>query len=133
MVKIILLLLVLMAARVQAQIVDTQGFATVQQQEKALSIARQLRCPQCQNQNLLESNAPVAVSMRHQVYAMVAEGKNEEEITSWMTQRYGDFVLYNPPVKPQTLILWGLPWLLLSAVAAILWRVITRQHKEDAR
>lgn len=133
MVKFILLLLVLMTPRVQAQIIDTQDFATVQQQEKALSIARQLRCPQCQNQNLLESNAPVAVSMRHQVYAMVAEGKNEGEIMAWMTQRYGDFVLYNPPVKPQTLILWGLPWLLLSAVAAILWRAITRQHKGDAR
>lgn len=133
MVKFILLLLVLMTPRVQAQTIDTQDFATVQQQEKALSIARQLRCPQCQNQNLLESNAPVAVSMRHQVYAMVAEGKNEGEIMAWMTQRYGDFVLYNPPVKPQTLILWGLPWLLLSAVAAILWRAITRQHKGDAR
>ncbi len=57
-------------------------FDNPQQQEKALSIASQLRCPQCQNQNLLESNAPVAVSMRHQVYSMVAEGKSEAEITA---------------------------------------------------
>ncbi len=57
-------------------------FDNPQQQEKALSIAGQLRCPQCQNQNLLESNAPVAVSMRHQVYSMVAEGKSEAEITA---------------------------------------------------
>lgn len=63
-------------------VVDTWTFANPQQQEKALSIASQLRCPQCQNQNLLESNAPVAVSMRHQVYSMVAEGKSEAEITT---------------------------------------------------
>ncbi len=63
-------------------VVDTQRFDNPQQQEKALSIASQLRCPQCQNQNLLESNAPVAVSMRHQVYSMVAEGKSEAEITA---------------------------------------------------
>lgn len=93
-----------------------------------LFIASQLLCPQCQNQNLLESNAPVAVSMRHQVYTMVAEGKNEAEITAWMTRRYGDFVRYNPPLAAQTLLLWALPCLLLLLVGIILWRVGIRQR-----
>ena len=88
-----------------------------------MNIASQLRCPQCQNQNLLESNAPVAVSMRHQVYSMVAEGKNEVEIIGWMTERYGDFVRYNPPLTGQTLVLWALPVVLLLLMALILWRV----------
>lgn len=114
-----------------AQIVDTRVFDNPQQQEKALSIASQLRCPQCQNQNLLESNAPVAVSMRHQVYTMVAEGKNEAEITARMTERYGDFVRYNPPLNGQTLLLWALPCLLLLLVGGVLWRVSTRQRKEE--
>lgn len=105
------------------QVVDTWQFANPQQQERALNIASQLRCPQCQNQNLLESNAPVAVSMRHQVYSMVAEGKSEVEIIGWMTERYGDFVRYNPPLTGQTLVLWALPVVLLLLMALILWRV----------
>ena len=114
-----------------AQVVDTWTFANPQQQEKALSIASQLRCPQCQNQNLLESNAPVAVSMRHQVYSMVEEGKNEAEITAWMTARYGDFVRYNPQLNEQTLLLWALPCVLLLLVGVAIWRVRARQRTEE--
>ncbi|EFG1227944.1 heme lyase NrfEFG subunit NrfF [Escherichia albertii] len=121
--KRFLMLLLLFAGFVHAQVVDTWQFANPQQQEQALSIASQLRCPQCQNQNLLESNAPVAVSMRHQVYSMVAEGKSEAEIIGWMTERYGDFVRYNPPLTGQTLVLWALPVVVLLMVALILWQV----------
>ncbi|HAU5796725.1 nitrite reductase [Vibrio parahaemolyticus] len=125
----ILLLVITFSAH--AQVVDTWAFENPQQQEKALSIASQLRCPQCQNQNLLESNAPVAVSMRHQVYTMVSEGKDEAEITAWMTARYGDFVRYNPPLTGQTLLLWALPCLLLLLVGGILWRVSRRKGGND--
>ncbi|EDI2545105.1 heme lyase NrfEFG subunit NrfF [Salmonella enterica subsp. enterica serovar Koketime] len=131
--KLLLLTFVLffIAFATHAQVVDTWRFDNPQQQEKALSIASQLRCPQCQNQNLLESNAPVAVSMRHQVYSMVAEGKSEAEITTWMTDRYGDFVRYNPPLNEQTLLLWALPYLLLLLVGVVVWRVRKRQHAEE--
>ncbi|WDB96155.1 heme lyase NrfEFG subunit NrfF [Escherichia albertii] len=125
--KRFLMLLLLFAGFVHAQVVDTWQFANPQQQEQALSIASQLRCPQCQNQNLLESNAPVAVSMRHQVYSMVAEGKSEAEIIGWMTERYGDFVRYNPPLTGQTLVLWALPVVLLLMVVLILWQVRKKQ------
>ncbi|MCQ8906362.1 heme lyase NrfEFG subunit NrfF [Escherichia albertii] len=125
--KRFLMLLLLFAGFVHAQVVDTWQFANPQQQEQALSIASQLRCPQCQNQNLLESNTPVAVSMRHQVYSMVAEGKSEAEIIGWMTERYGDFVRYNPPLTGQTLVLWALPVVLLLMVALILWQVRKKQ------
>ncbi|MCZ8866179.1 heme lyase NrfEFG subunit NrfF [Escherichia albertii] len=125
--KRFLMLLLLFAGFVHAQVVDTWQFANPQQQEQGLSIASQLRCPQCQNQNLLESNAPVAVSMRHQVYSMVAEGKSEAEIIGWMTERYGDFVRYNPPLTGQTLVLWALPVVLLLMVALILWQVRKKQ------
>ena len=124
-------LLIILPFTTHAQVVDTWRFENPQQQEQALSIASQLRCPQCQNQNLLESNAPVAVSMRHQVYSMVAEGKSEAEITTWMTERYGDFVRYNPPLNEQTLLLWALPCLLLLLVGVVVWRVKIRQHTEE--
>ncbi len=124
-------LLIFLPFTTHAQVVDTWRFENPQQQEQALSIASQLRCPQCQNQNLLESNAPVAVSMRHQVYSMVAEGKSKAEITTWMTERYGDFVRYNPPLNEQTLLLWALPCLLLLLVGVVVWRVRRRQHTEE--
>lgn len=124
-------LLIFLPFATHAQVVDTWTFANPQQQEKALSIASQLRCPQCQNQNLLESNAPVAVSMRHQVYSMVAEGKSEAEITDWMTDRYGDFVRYNPPLNEQTLLLWALPCLLLLLLGVVVWRVRKRQRAQE--
>ena len=129
--KGLLTLLLLFTCFARAQVVDTWQFANPQQQEQALNIASQLRYPQCQNQNLLESNAPVAVSMRHQVYSMVAEGKSEAEITTWMTERYGDFVRYNPPLNEQTLLLWALPCLLLLLVGVVVWRVRRRQHTEE--
>ena len=110
--KGLLTLLLLFTCFARAQVVDTWQFANPQQQEQALTIASQLRCPQCQNQNLLESNAPVAVSMRHQVYSMVAEGKSEVEIIG-----------YNPPLTGQTLVLWALPVVLLLLMILILWRV----------
>ncbi|MTH48006.1 heme lyase NrfEFG subunit NrfF [Escherichia alba] len=125
------LLLFFIAGVADAQVVDTWRFDSPQQQEKALLIASQLRCPQCQNQNLLESNAPVAVSMRHQVYTMVAEGKDEAEIVGWMSERYGDFVRYNPPLNGQTLLLWALPCVLLLLVTIVLWRVVARQRRGE--
>ena len=106
----------------QAQIVDTWQFASEQQQAMALQIAGKLRCPQCQNQNLLESNAPVAVSMRHQVYKMVSEGKSDAQITAFMTARYGDFVRYDPPFSAQTLLLWLLPCGVSLLLAFAFWR-----------
>ena len=124
--KGLLTLLLLFTCFARAQVVDTWQFANPQQQQQALKIASQLRCPQCQNQNLLESNAPVApLRWRHQVYSMVAEGKNEVEIIGWMTERYGDFVRYNPPLTGQTLVhLPALPVVLLhQLMALILWRV----------
>ncbi len=125
------ILLFFISCMVSAQVVDTWAFESPQQQDKALFIAGQLRCPQCQNQNLLESNAPVAVSMRHQVYSMVAAGKDEAEITAWLTDRYGDFIRYNPPLSGQTMLLWALPCLLLPLVGIVLWRVRACQRKEE--
>ncbi|PWC16468.1 heme lyase NrfEFG subunit NrfF [Brenneria corticis] len=129
MVKIIALLLMsLMVPPASAQIVDTWEFSSPEQRRAALKIAAQLRCPQCQNQNLLESTAPAAVSMRHEVFSMIGQGKGETEIMAFMTQRYGDFVRYAPPLRLQTSVLWLTPPLLLSAIFAILWRVIRRQR-----
>lgn len=120
----LLALLLLLINLAHADIVDTWQFTNTEQQTLSLKIAAQLRCPQCQNQNLLGSNAPTAVSMRHQVYKMVAEGKTEPQILSYMTERYGDFVLYNPPLQAGTLILWAVPFVALLFICLFAWRLL---------
>lgn len=105
-----------------SQIVDTWQFNSVQEQEYSLQIASQLRCPQCQNQNLLESNAPSAVSMRHQVFKMVADGKSEAQIKTYMTDRFGDFVLYNPPLTSKTFVLWAIPLVAFIMILFLFYR-----------
>ncbi|WP_258034768.1 cytochrome c-type biogenesis protein CcmH, partial [Pectobacterium odoriferum] len=70
-----------------------------------------------------------AVSMRHEVFSMVEQGKDKSDIIAFMNQRYGDFVQYNPPMKMQTGILWLTPLLLLLAIAVIAWRVMRRQNR----
>lgn len=118
----ILLLWCGLAWPLRAQVVDTWAFSSPMVQEQALAVAAKIRCPQCQNQNLLESNAPAAVAMRHEVFAMMEQGKTESEIMSFMTARYGNFVRYQPALEASTLVLWGLPPLLLALIGIVLWR-----------
>lgn len=117
-----------MAGTVKADMVDTFQFKNEADRVRAISLARSLRCLQCQNQNLVESNATAAYNLRIEVYEMVSEGKSNEEIIRIMTARFGNFVNYNPPLTSQTWLLWGLPIGLCSLLfLAILWR--TRKKK----
>ncbi|WP_204483401.1 cytochrome c-type biogenesis protein CcmH, partial [Aeromonas veronii] len=75
----------------------------------AQELARALRCPQCQNQNLVESNSPIARDLRLEVYRWVDEGQSDEQVIARMTERFGDFVRYDPPFKASTALLWGGP------------------------
>lgn len=85
-------------------------------------LAQSLRCPVCQNQTLAESNAPVAQDLREQIQAQVAAGRSDEEVRAFMVRRFGDFVLYEPPRTPQTLLLWAGPFILLGGGGLVLWR-----------
>lgn len=86
------------------------------------ALSQQLRCLVCQNQTLAESNAELAVDLRQQIRAQVARGASDEAIKTWLVQRYGDFVLYDPPFSPMTWLLWIGPFALLAGVAIWLWR-----------
>jgi len=85
---------------------------------RAASLAEQLRCLVCQNQSIAESNAELAVDLRREISEQIRAGRSDSEIRNFMVARYGDFVLYRPPVKSHTLLLWFGPALL--AVAALL-------------
>ncbi|WP_086774886.1 heme lyase NrfEFG subunit NrfF [Vibrio coralliirubri] len=92
--------------------VELFEFENPEQQQRAISLAKTLRCPQCQNQNLIESNSPIAKDLRLVVFNMVKAEKSNSEITQYMTERFGEFVLYKPAMKVSNLLLWLLPSLL---------------------
>lgn len=85
-----------------------------------------LRCPVCQNQDLAESNAALAKDLRQEVYQFVADGKTDDEIVLYLTARYGDFILFKPPVKAITLLLWFGPFLLIIGGLVVFYRTIKR-------
>ena len=91
----------------------------------------ELRCLVCQNQTLADSNADLADDLRREVRALALQGKSDEEIKAYLVTRYGDFVLYNPPVKPLTWILWLGPFALLAGGGAVWWVVLRRRARAE--
>ena len=109
--------------------VDTYQFQHPELQSRAQDLARTLRCPQCQNQNLVESNSPIARDLRLEVYRWVDEGQSDEQVIARMTSRFGDFVRYDPPFKASTALLWGGPALLLLLALARLRASLQRKQQ----
>ena len=101
--------------------------------KRAVHLAEQLRCLVCQNQSIAESNAELAVDLRRQIREQIAQGKTDAEIADYMVQRYGDFVLYRPPVKATTLLLWFGPPLLLVIGIAVLVGFVRRRRVRIAQ
>jgi len=96
-------------------------------ERRVTALSAELRCLVCQNQTLADSNAPLAVDLRSQIREQLGRGSSESEVIDFMTARYGDFVLYRPPLKASTLLLWVGPFLLLAGGALLL---IGRLRKE---
>jgi cytochrome c-type biogenesis protein CcmH len=127
------LLALLLAVGPSAQAtIETYTFATPAQEQAYKHLIDELRCLVCQNQNLADSNAELAQDLRRKTYEMVKAGKSSEEIVDYMVQRYGDFVLYRPPLRGTTVALWAGPFLILAVGVAVLMRVITRRRNDTA-
>lgn len=129
--RILFYLLILVAGVARGEMVDTYRFKSVEDRTRAVALAKSLRCPQCQNQNLVESNSPIAYDLRLEVYKMIDEGKTNDQIIEVMTSRFGNFVLYKPPFQRTTALLWGLPVLLLLAALSALW-LYSRQREKTS-
>lgn len=95
-------------------------------------LEEKLRCLVCQNQTLADSNAELAGDLRRQVREQVNAGRSDGEIVEYLVQRYGDFVLYKPPLRPLTWLLWFGPLLLVAGVAAAIMRARSRNRQADA-
>jgi cytochrome c-type biogenesis protein CcmH len=125
------LLLALLAAGAQAK--EAAPAATDPVLEaRVMRIAIELRCLVCQNQTIADSNADLAVDLRRQVREMLQQGQSEQQILDFMTARYGDFVLYRPPVKSTTLLLWyGPATMAVLGIVILLW-VLRRRSRMPA-
>jgi cytochrome c-type biogenesis protein CcmH len=96
------------------------------------AIASELRCLVCQNQTIADSHAALAVDLRQQVREMIQRGDSDAQIIDYMTARYGDFVLYRPPLKPTTVLLWFGPALMLLVGAVVLVVLLRRRQRMSA-
>lgn len=101
-------------------------------EKRLLKLSEELRCLVCQNQNIADSNAELAQDLRREIRTMISAGKSDKEIIDFMVVRYGDFVLYRPPVKGTTLLLWGGPVILLVFGLFILVRYQRRRAERVA-
>jgi cytochrome c-type biogenesis protein CcmH len=107
--------------------VEPRAFDSPEQESRYRGLIAELRCLVCQNQSLAESDADLAKDLREQTYQMVREGRSNEEVVDFMVGRYGDFVLYRPPVRTTTALLWFGPMLLVATGALIVvWQIRRR-------
>jgi len=130
--KRLLLLLVLLVGSSAMAAIETYEFDTPEQEALFKKMIVELRCLVCQNQNLADSNAELAVDLREKTYEMVKAGKSEADIIEYMVARYGDFVLYRPPVKSSTLFLWLGPLLFLAIAIIVAIRFIGSRQNAGA-
>lgn len=102
--------------------IDALNFSSPQQESDYHQLTQSLRCPQCQNNNIADSNATIAVDMRGKVFELLQEGKSKNDVVDYMVSRYGNFVTYDPPMTASTLVLWIAPLLLVLLGVVFLLR-----------
>ncbi len=107
------------------------SFDSPKQEAQFNHLLRELRCLVCQNQDLSDSNAPLAKDLRKEVYELVQSGKGDYEITNYLSERYGDFILFKPPVKGITLLLWFGPVLFLGIGFGIFWKTCFKRRTHE--
>ena len=126
--RLILLLMLTWTSPALAAI-ETYSFENTDQEKRYQSMITELRCLVCQNQNLADSNADLAKDLRAQTHAMIIAGKADADIVDYMVERYGDFVLYRPPFKASTWLLWVGPFLILL-IALVVFSLTIRKNRQ---
>lgn len=122
----VVLTLLFLSFSVAAEI-QVYDFDSEEQRQSFMNLSSELRCPKCQNQNLADSNSEIADIMLDVIAEEVQGGKGEEEIKAMMVDRYGDFVLYKPPVKTETLILWWAPIIVVGIIFIVFIGIVVKR------
>ena len=109
--------------------IDTYEFANAAERERFRELTKELRCPKCQNQDIADSNAPIATDLRREIFRMLGEGKDNQQILDFMVARYGDFVLYKPALTSKTAVLWFGPLALLVGGLVVIGVIVGRRRR----
>ena len=128
----LLLLAGLVCAGQARAAIDVYTFESDAQEQTFRELTKELRCPKCQNQDLADSNAPIAGDLRREIQRLMAAGQSDAEIIAHLEQRYGEFIRYRPPFEGRTLLLWLLPGLGLLGGAGLLLVLTRRRRPEQA-
>ena len=111
--------------------IDTYEFAKDGDRERFRELTKELRCPKCQNQDIADSNAPIATDLRREIFRMLGEGKDNQQILDFMVARYGDFVLYKPALTGKTAVLWFGPLALLVGGLVVIGVIVGRRRRTE--
>ena len=130
--RLTLLFALLLGAGAAALAQEPLVFDDAAQEERYNALTLELRCTVCQNQSLADSDAPLAQDLRAEIYEMMMAGRSDEQIKTFMIERYGDFVLYRPPVQGNTLALWVIPVALLFLGAVAVFFVVRNHNRKLA-
>ena len=109
--------------------IDTYEFADDAERARFRELTQELRCPKCQNQDIADSNAPIATDLRREIYRMLGEGKSNQQIIDFMVDRYGDFVRYKPALTGKTAVLWFGPLALLVGGLVVIAVIVGRRRR----
>ncbi|GFM65738.1 cytochrome c biogenesis protein [Pseudomonas cichorii] len=111
--------------------IDAYQFRDEAERARYSELTKELRCPKCQNQDLADSNAPIAADLRKEIYRMLGEGQSNQQIIEFMVNRYGEFVRYNPQLSSRTWLLWFGPAGLLLVGLVVIGVIVGRRRSEQ--
>lgn len=124
------ILAVLLIARVAIAVDSEERFDDPVLEQRYQTLIHEVRCLVCLNQTIADSTVPLAAELRRTVHDLVADGKSEREVSEYLVARYGDFVMYKPPVRPDTWLLWGAPFILLVIGAVVFARILKHRSSQ---
>ena len=106
------------------------GFDDPALEARYQALTHEIRCPKCLNESIAESKAPVAADLRREVRRLIGEGKSDDDVKTFLSERYGDFVLYRPRMTPTTFAVWAAPFLLLALGGLVFWRILAARMNQ---
>jgi cytochrome c-type biogenesis protein CcmH len=107
-----------------------EAFADPVLNERYRALIREIRCPKCLNESIAESDAPVAADLRREVRRLIGEGASDQEVKTFLSSRYGEFVLYKPRLSPATAALWAAPFAFLALGGFVFWRILAARRDQ---
>lgn len=130
---LLMMLTLLLVTAPAAAVIEVYEFNDEVTRQRYQSFLEEMRCPKCQNQNLEGSDSPIAADLRREIYRMLDDGKSDKEIVDFMVNRYGEYVLYRPQMGRNTLLLWGLPAVLLLCGGLMAALTLRQRNKKPVQ